>query len=532
MLDQRAGGQNCPVPSRDVDAIVIGAGHNGLVCAAYLARAGLSTLLLEARAAVGGTAASEPFGGGIVNVCSCDHLTFRTTPVIEELALADHGLRYLDVEPAQLNLSWTDPATAWPSYHDVDRTLEALRALHPGEVAGYERYLRDALPAVRLILAAAAEPPSWGGMARLLARRRGRGAATLTRWSRSSAADIVRRYFATEALRGPALVTGPMVWGISPETPGSGLGALTYALRHVARLGRPEGGSGMVPTALARAFAHHGGTLRTGCRVEAILCDQQGVAAVRTAGGDEITADLVVSACDPRRTFVGWLKNPPAGAGGLVRRWAGKPVEDGYESKIDAIVSRLPDVAALPSALVARLGGDPGASTLAIAPSLADMHRGAQLIASGQVLEHPGFIANVPSALDPSMAPPGGGHVFSLEALFTPYALAGGWRRSAEPWRWLEVFARLAGGDAFLETIGPWRAVTPIDYEQEFNLPAGHATSFAGGPLAALRNRDPELTRYATAVRGLYLTGAATFPGAGIWGASGRNAALVALSAR
>src|SRR3954447_18180798 len=82
------------------DVIVVGAGHNGLVTAAYLARAGLRTLVLEARSIVGGTAASEPFAGARVNICNCDHTTFRTTPVMEDLQLADHGLRYLDMEPA------------------------------------------------------------------------------------------------------------------------------------------------------------------------------------------------------------------------------------------------------------------------------------------------------------------------------------------------------------------------------------------------------------------------------------------------
>ncbi len=92
-------------PLSDVDAVVIGAGHNGLVTATYLARAGMSTLLVEARDQVGGTAASESFAGATVNICNCDHLTFRTTPVMEELALADHGLEYIDVEPAQHNMT-------------------------------------------------------------------------------------------------------------------------------------------------------------------------------------------------------------------------------------------------------------------------------------------------------------------------------------------------------------------------------------------------------------------------------------------
>jgi phytoene dehydrogenase-like protein len=100
----------------------------------------------------------------------------------------------------------------------------------------------------------------------------------------------------------------------------------------------------------------------------------------------------------------------------------------------------------------------------------------------------------------------------------------------------LERFASLTGPNltepGFLDTIDDWRAMTPDRYEREFHLPAGHATSFSGGPLAALRNANPELTRYQTPIEGLYLTGAATFPGAGVWGASGRNAALTVLKRR
>src|SRR6187397_3066021 len=89
------GPMDAPTSSHDFDAVVVGAGHNGLVCAAYLAKDGLRTLLIEARDSVGGTAASEGFAGATVNICNCDHITFRTTPVMDELRLADHGLRYI-----------------------------------------------------------------------------------------------------------------------------------------------------------------------------------------------------------------------------------------------------------------------------------------------------------------------------------------------------------------------------------------------------------------------------------------------------
>jgi phytoene dehydrogenase-like protein len=502
----------------DYDAIVIGAGHNGLVTAAYLARDGRRTLLLEARSSVGGTAASESFAGVTVNICNCDHLTFRTTPVIEELRLADHGLRYLDVEPAQINATW-DGGRAWTLHHDVEHTLDGLRHSYPAELEGYRRYLRSAIPAVRLVIDNANDPPTPIGIARKVLHRRGRGAATLLRWSRQSAADIMRSHFTAEALRGPAMVTGPMVWGISPELKGSGLGALTYALRHVARVGRPVGGSGMVPESIRRAFEQAGGELRLNSPVSAITCEGAGVRGVELADGTEVTAAVVVSACNPHDTFLRWLRNPPASAAGLIRRWTAIPHGEGYESKIDAVIHALPR-------LRAHEGIDDALRcTTIIAPTLAEIDRGHQLMAQGTVLDRPGLFLNVPTVVDPSMAPEGK-HVFSLEALYTPYRLHGGWAASAEPRRWLERFADLCE-PGFEGSIGEWRAMTPDRYEREFHLPAGHATSFAGGPLAAFRNKDPELTRYETAVQGLYLTGAATFPGAGVWGASGRNAAMV-----
>lgn len=508
-------------PVSDFDAIVIGGGHNGLVAAAYLARAGCSTLVLEARDDVGGTAASEGFGGATVNICSCDHVTFRTTPVIAELGLESYGLRYVDIEPSGVNLAWSDPERPWVHWHDVERTLDGLARSHPGEVDGYRRYVRDARPAAELILAAAAEPPTLRGLGRLALRRRLAGLGTVFGWSRRSAADVMRSYFGHAALRGAPLVGGPMVWGLSPELPGTGLGALGPALRHVARVGRPVGGSGRVPAALRASIEAQGGTVRTGTRVAAILCGRDRAVGVRLADGTEITGAAIVSAADPRRTFVEWLQSPPAGASSLVERWRAKAPGDGFESKIDAVVTAPP---------VLRGSPHPLSSTLTVAPSIAEMDVAYRQLGAGMVIERPGLFVNVPSLADPTLAP-AGRHVLSIEVLLTPYAHPGGWAASREPARWLELVAGLCEGD-LLGSIEAHRVMTPEVYEREFHLPRGHATSFGGGPLAALRNPDPELTRYETRVPGLYLTGAATFPGAGIWGASGRNCATVVLGRR
>ena len=515
--------------SGQFDAIVIGAGHNGLVTAAYLQRGGMKTLLLEARPAVGGTASSEAFGGATVNICNCDHLTFRTTPVIKELDLAAHGLAYIDVEPAQHNMAWTPGGTSpsWSHHRDLDLTLESIGRNFPNEVESYRRYVKAATPAIQMIFEAATEPPSVTGLTKLALRKRLAGSATLLRWSRRSAADVLRSFFSADAITGPAALTGPMVWGISPEFKGSGLGALTHAMRHVGTVGRPVGGSGRVTETLRMAFEAAGGTLQISSPVSEVRCSGSAAAGVTLVDGTEIDALVVVSACNPHDTFLKWLKNPPSAAADLIRRWKAIPHDKGYESKIDAILSTPPVLKDHDRQL---------GPTTAIGPSLTEIDRGYRLMQQGKILDLPGMLVNVPSLLDPTMAPDGR-HVFSLEALFTPYdftdAAGNGWahpeRRGPEPQRWLELFAdqREPG---FLESIVDWRAMTPAIYESDFHLPAGHATSFAGGPLAAFRNPNPELTKYETAISGLYLTGAATFPGAGVWGASGRNCATVVLS--
>jgi len=459
-------------PSSDFDAIVIGAGHNGLVTAAYLAREGLSTLLIEARSEVGGTAASDHFAGARVNICNCDHLTFRTTPVAEELNLSRYGLSYINVEPPQVNLDWSSQ-TPWELWHDVEQTVESIAHSHPDSVDGYRRFARAAIPVAKLILDASSQPPTRGSLLSSVIRKGGRGVTTMLRMSRMSAADVIREFFTNEAIIGPAM--------------------------------------------LKQSFLQSGGLLRTGTKVVGIVCEGNSVRAVQTSDGATVTARIVVSACDPHRTFVKWLKNPPARAQSLVERWTATPSGEGYESKIDAVTTE-------PSSL---LGRAPVASTIIVSPSLAELHRGAQLMQEGRTMPRMALLANSPSVTDSTLAP-SGQHVFSLESLYTPYSFTDGWTSKDEPERWLRQFATLAQPN-FMDTITDWRVMTPADYETEFHLPKGHATSFAGGPLAAFMGTNPELTRYHTPIKGLYLTGAATFPGAGVWGASGRNTALTVL---
>jgi phytoene dehydrogenase-like protein len=263
--------------------------------------------------------------------------------------------------------------------------------------------------------------------------------------------------------------------------------------------------------------------------VERLIADRSGVRAVVLASGEEVAARAVVTACDPRAVFVDWL----ADAGGVVpaglaQAWRRRTLPDGYESKIDARIAALPRYRRLPDPLD-DAAGDPLVPTGIVAPTLSAMDAAWRLARDGRVAEEPILFVNVPSVLDEtlSLGPDGREHVFSLEVLYTPYALAGGWTGATEPARWLERFASLCE-PGFLDGVREWRVVDPPSYERDLRMPRGWASSYSGTPISSLvGRRDRELTRYETPVPGLFLTGAATYPGAGIWGASGRNTAAV-----
>lgn len=513
----------------DSQAVVVGGGHNGLTCAAYLAKAGLDVLVLEARSTVGGCASTVDELGARFNICNCDHVLVRATPVLEELDLPRHGLRYLDLEPHLLALSW-DGATPWFGFNSVESTLTSLRHSHPGEVEAYRRYCREAMPVAELLAAITQTIPTPRRILKRIVERRGRGITNLLAWNRMSAEQVLRSFFTDEAVIAPALVMAPAVWGVAPKTPGTGLGALVYALRHLVAPGRPVGGSGALPAALAAALEGFGGRVRCSATVARLLIEKDAVRGVVLTDGEVIEASVLISATDPRRTFVDWLGEPSPAMAALAARWRTRRQPQGYESKLDGVVRDLPRYRDLDSGTLDRHGvSDPLVPTAIISPPAAGISAAHSLLGRGRIADRPLLLVNFPSVLDSSVRPSDHEHVFSIETLFTPFALEGGWKDSPEPARWLACYGELLE-TGFLEGVSRSRVMTPSDYESQFGLTSGYAPSFTGGPLAALIGREPELTRYRTPLKGLYLTGAGTFPGAGIWGASGRNTAEVVLS--
>ena len=514
----------------DTDVVVVGGGHNGLICAAYLARAGVATMLVEARDEVGGCASTVSDLDARFNICSCDHTLVRAMPFMEDLDLAAHGLRYLEADPATVYMSY-DGSPPWLFFNDSERTIESIGRHRPSEAAAYRRYLDDARPVAELSLEMSTGPASTPRMlARLLARR-GRGGVRLLQWSRASALDVMRSYFDDEAVVMPAMSNGPTIWGAPPDAPGTGMAGMLFAMRHMVKTGRPVGGSGALTDALAASFIAAGGRLSCGTPVVGLLGDGRGGRGVRLVDGTEVVAGAVVATCDPAPVATHWLAEPHrARARRFVGRARSQAPGDGYQSKIDAVITDIPRYPALEGSALLDLfeDRDPAQSNFVISPSAEDLAEAHRLRPLGRVAERPTMMANAPSVLDPSMRSRDGHHVLSLEALFTPYNLEGGWEGSAEPARWLKLWSSLLQ-PGFLDSIDRYRTMTPDRYERELFLARGYTPSYAGSPLASLFGRRPELSRYRAPVPGLFLSGAGTYPGAGIWGASGRNTATAVL---
>jgi phytoene dehydrogenase-like protein len=512
----------------DADIIVVGGGHNGLICAAYLARSGHDTLLVEARDAVGGCASTVDALGARFNICNCDHTLIRAMPVIDDLDLSGHGLTYLEGDASYLHM-FHDETSPWLFFSDQQKTLDGLSVSHPHQVKPYQRYLDEVMPVAELVLDMTRSRTTLAAMAKTAIGRRANGVATLLKWSRMSALDVLTSYFDDWHMVLPAISAGPTVWGAPPETPGTGMAALGYATRHLIRTGRPEGGSGALTDAVAASFAAAGGRTKTSAIVTKLLVKDDAVAGVELTNGERLSAGIVVTACDPNQVMLEWLDEMPAAARKTQKRYRDQPIHDGYESKIDAVIgdrSALMGMEALQERFPTTDMLEP---TVIVSPSLDELAAAHKLRADGRVAENPTILMNIPSVLDPTMRSQDGRHILSLEILFTPYSLPGGWPASDEPRRWFDV-ANKFWNPAIEPADHEWRAMTPDIYESDFHMPRGHAPSYAASPLATLLGKSPEVSRYRSPIKGLYLSGAGTWPGAGIFGAPGRNAADAVLT--
>jgi len=497
--------------ARRWDAVVVGGGHNGLTAAAYLARAGRSVLVLEAREQLGGAATLDrPFGDDRYLVSPCAYVVGLLHPlVVDELDLRRHGFDLVLLDPS-LWCPFPD-GTSIAVYADAERTLAQVAALAPADVNGFRAY--EALfERIRRALRTGprdtwvGESPDRAQLAELL------DPEALDVVLHRSIADVVEEHVRDERLR--ALLHGQGVIGTwaGPRDPGTAAVHAMHAMGTLAdgRWGYVRGGTGRVSFALADVARAHGAVLASGVPVAAI---EPGVG-VRLAGGELIRAAVVVSNADPKRTTALCASDVPTAWRARVAAWRStSPV-----LKINCALSRLPTFPA------AAEPGLPHRAMVSITSGIDATQQAFERAVAG----HPApSWAEVyfPSAYDPSVAPPGG-HVMSVFAQYVPYELADGtWdaRRGEIADAALAEVAR-AAPDVF-DCVVEREVLAPPDVEARIGLTGGHI--FQGDCLPDQmwdRRFGPR-----TAVPGLYLCGAATHPGGSVIGVNGRNAAMAVL---
>jgi beta-carotene ketolase (CrtO type) len=509
--------------TRDADVVVIGAGHNGLVCACYLARAGLRVVVLEAADAPGGCIHTIELaaGRGRLELGAYEHAGIRASGVAADLELEAHfGLRFHLRD--ELSLAPCDDGTALAFHNSLERTVEGLALLAGGsEAAAYRRFARWAEAGVALLRQTeAGAPPSLRQLAALAETALGHQAQQLLQALLGSASVLLRSSFDDERLQG-VLAHWAAHSQQSPADPGTGAGALLLAGGHGSPAARPVGGSRATVDALVGCLQQAGGTLRCGLPVERVEVVNGRAVAVHAGGERFPAARAVVSALDARRLFLGLLDehDVPQRLLGEVRRiHVGR--RNVSELKVDAVLASMPEVP-----------GPTGfeRSFMLSANTVADLERSFARIQLGELPERPPLMIAFPSVLEPGWAPEGGAVVWL--STFVPWRLASG------PWdhRGLEEAAdhtwRVAEQALGVHLQAVERRVTgPSEWVARTGNPYANPNhvEMSIDQLLAFRP-SPTLAGYRTPIEGLFLTGAGTHPGGGVTGIPGRNTAAVVL---
>ncbi len=517
------------------DAIVIGAGHNGLVNAAYLARAGKRVLVLERRERVGGAAVSEEVFPGFRFSVFSYVVSLLRPEIIRDLDLPRHGLHILPLESTLTPLPNGDYLAQWNDHDQNQRELHRHSAKDAEAYTEFGRLMHHMAQAVKPILGmvppdpTSLKPRDLLGLARLGKHLRGLGPAKfhgLYQLMTMSSADYLDRWFETDALKATKAASGIIGTFLGPRSPGTAYVLLHHYMGEIDGVfrawGFAKGGTGSLSEAIAAAARSFGAEIRTEAPVAQVLTRDGRAVGVALEGGEEIRGRLVVSAVDPRRTFLQFVgdRQLPSDFVEAIRRYRFR----GSSGKVNLALSELPNFTCLPG------NGPHLRGAISISPTLDYVERAYDDAKYGQFSRRPYLDIVIPSMIDPSMAPPGK-HVMSIFVQYAPYHLTGGWTDAQR-----EVL-----GDTVIDTLAEYapnlkaailhrQVITPADIERITGLSEGNIFQgeLALNQLFFLRPA-PAWAQYRTPLRGLYQCGSGTHPGGGIMGASGRLAALTIL---
>jgi phytoene dehydrogenase-like protein len=505
----------------DYDVVVVGAGHNGLVAAAYLAREGLRVAVLERRANLGGAAGTvELWPGHRVDVGASAHVVFKQTGIAEELGLAAHGLEYLEFDPMYVALF--PDGTALHFWRDLDRTCASIARVSPEDAERYRRFVHTWAPAAPFFLdlfTAPASLPAAAGHVWAQLRRGRPDAFELLTGLASSPAAVLRRYFRDPRLQA-ALAFSSAQTGVPADTPGAGATLLWWAMGHAWGNPAPRGGSGALADALHRKLTTLGATVFPGQparRVQRTVDD----ITIDTSGGT-LSARAVVMATHLKTSLALLGDTIPARA---AARLAAVPLGNGCGVTLHLATDALPAYPALPDGGAAAHG-----AVQQFCPSPEHLAAAYADFRAGRPARAPAVALTSATAFDPTRAPPGR-HVLALWAQWYPYALADGraWDDIAEEEadRILDAVAAYAPG--LRASIRARHFGSPVVLERDLDLARANLMHLPMTPERLLTSRPAwGYADYRLAPR-VYLTGASTHPGGGVMGVSGRLAARAVL---
>jgi len=547
------------------DVIVIGAGHNGLTSACYLAKAGYKVLVLERRGLVGGAVITETdiFPGYRLDTCSTFHVVINGTPIVQDLNLEKFGLDYIEVDP------WA--FAPFPNgnhitfYRDVDKTAQTIAKFSPEDAEAYRRFMQFWMRFNETMMDIFCYPPSLSTMTiratiketeKLMLGIGDLATKGLTNavWNKTLAAiknsspralvgsirEIITSYgkVIKDNFKSPE-VRAALTWlgaqsGPGPDEPISGeLFAMQQSLYHLLGVRRPRGGSGMLTQAMARCLEHYGGEIKVSAEVSQILIENGKVKGVEINGGEKFFSSTVISNAHVQTTL---LKLTPEEAlqPNFRRKVENIKVQNGFGMTVRYATDSLPNYTALPTADANGKvqAGIPHNGMQLLCPSTEHLEQAYRDSEKGLPPTSPAVIAMTPSAIDNTLAPVGK-NVLYLWAQTHPYQLSNGenWdeikKREAD--KCLQVVEEYAPGikaNVIAEYIK-----SPLDIERIGGMLRGNLMH-VDMSLKQMFHLRPlgELSNYHTPIKGLYLTGASTHPGGGVSGAAGYNTAGVVLS--
>jgi len=514
------------------DVVMIGGGHNGLVAACYLQRAGLDVLVLEKNDWVGGAATSRELTPGFL-YSNCSYVCSLFRPeIMRDLELPKHGLQVIAYEGGAV---FTRDGDYIASYRDHDSHRREFARYSKRDAEAYDRYARDVTRQCRfiqpLLMRTAPDPFSFKprDISELLYLGKKFGefsahdmAQTLRFWT-MSISDFLDEYFETDVIKAYLALSGIIGTALGPMSPGT-----AYVLLHhymgevdgsVGAWGYARGGMGAVTQALASSFKASGGTIRTGADVARVMTRSGRATGVVLADGEEVRGNLVVSNADVKRTFLK-LVEEDALPETFVHRVKHFKMR-GSSGKLNIALDSLPEFPALPKNSSC-IRGD-----LHFTDSMERMERAYDDWKGGRYSADPFVDMVIPTTLDPTMAPPGK-HFMSCFVQYCPPQLDGQDWTDADRDAFADtVVSQIADySPGFRDRILHMEVRTPREIEAEVGLTEGNIFQ---GELTfdqLLFNRPvPGYAQYRTPVPGLYLCGSSTHPGGGVMGAPGRNAA-------